>query len=43
MFMRENPSLHIKYFSSYYALKSALLPHANNQSPDETECNGSLR
>ena len=38
--MCENRSLYIKYFS--YALKSALLPHANTQSPDVTEYNQSL-
>ena len=26
-------------FSENYALKSALLPHANTQSPEVTECN----
>ena len=35
--------LYIRYFSWNCALKSALFPHANTQSPDETECNWSLR
>ena len=26
-------------YSQNYALRSALLPHANTQSPDVTECN----
>ena len=37
--MCENRSLYIKYFNENYALNSALLPHANTQTPDVTECN----
>ena len=40
--MCENHSLYIKYFSENEALKSAIFPHANTPSPDETECNRSL-
>ena len=41
LFMCENHSLCIKYFCLNY-VKSALLPVANTQSPDETECNRQL-
>ena len=36
--MYGNHLLYIKYFSQNYALKSALLPHANSASPDLNEC-----
>ena len=43
LFICKNHSLCIRYFSYNYALKSALLPHPNNQRPDKTECNQLLR
>ena len=40
--MCQNHSRYIRYFNENSALKSALLPHANTQSPDDTGCNWSL-
>ena len=43
LLMYENHSLYIKYFCTQnYALKSAILPHADTPSPEVTECSRSL-